>query len=72
MFVSWALASVLPRDRLSQVTRRGMLSEQRSKMGIHSAPQGDALTTGHGIHSAPQGDALTTGHGRPYNTLYCI
>ncbi|XP_062334213.1 ciliogenesis and planar polarity effector 1 [Osmerus eperlanus] len=40
-------ASVLPRDRLSQVTRRGMLSEQRSRTGIHSTPHGETLTTGH-------------------------
>ncbi|XP_067106459.1 ciliogenesis and planar polarity effector 1 [Osmerus mordax] len=40
-------ASVLPRDRLSQVTRRGMLSEQRSRTGIHSTSHGETLTTGH-------------------------
>ncbi|KAM3874280.1 ciliogenesis and planar polarity effector 1 [Diretmus argenteus] len=51
--------SSLPRDRLSQVTRRGMLTDMKSKTKSHTANQGEELQRRHqgkvGLNKSPPG-----------------
>uniref|UniRef100_UPI003AAFEDE3 ciliogenesis and planar polarity effector 1 n=1 Tax=Centroberyx gerrardi TaxID=166262 RepID=UPI003AAFEDE3 len=54
--------SSLPRDRLSQVTRRGMLTDTKSKTKSHTASQGGELHTGHqrkmALNKSPSGGSV--------------
>ncbi|XP_062290536.1 ciliogenesis and planar polarity effector 1 [Scomber scombrus] len=45
----------LPKDRLSQVTRRGMLANTKSHSKLHTASQGEQLQRKMGLNKSPTG-----------------
>ncbi|KAM7392880.1 hypothetical protein PAMA_007814 [Pampus argenteus] len=45
----------LPRDRLSQVTRRGMLTDTKSHSKVHTASQGEEQPRRMGLNKSPSG-----------------
>ena len=45
----------LPKDRLSQVTRRGMLTITKSHSKLHTASQGEELQRKMGLNKSPTG-----------------
>ncbi|KAM7368998.1 hypothetical protein PAMP_013298 [Pampus punctatissimus] len=45
----------LPRDRLSQVTRRGMLTDTKSHSKVHTASQGEEQPRRTGLNKSPSG-----------------
>lgn len=51
--VNFVLVTSLPRDRLSQVTRRGMLTYTKSHAKLHTAGQSEERHVGHHRKTGP-------------------
>ena len=53
----------LPKDRLSQVTRRGMLSDTKSHSKPHTASQGEEWQRKMGLNKGPSGGTFVLREG---------